>query len=162
MKIYKNINTDNKYEIIFENDEKEIFKIHYGGADLYWTMINYRDGNKFQVAETDKMIYYQLQELFKEIENNDFPYNKTLNNNCFEWLSEAYGIPEEAHKLLITKNEDSFIIEFIRNPNNFLSSDFCPICFCLNGSRNSSIASAFSLMFLQYKSNNKIKTLNRN
>lgn len=162
MKIYKNVITDDKYELIFENDEKEIFKIHYGGADLYWTMINYRDGNRFQITEAEEIVYYQLQALFKEIEKSDIPYNKALNNGCFEWLSEAYGIPEEAHKLLITKDETSFNIEFIRNPNNFIPSHICPICFCLSGSRNPDIACAFSLMFLQYKNNNKVKSLNKN
>ena len=69
---------------------------------------------------------------------------------------------KECKKCTIILKYCAFIIGFISNPNNFLPSDFYPICFCLNGSRNSSIVSAFSLMFLQYKCNNKIKTLYRN
>lgn len=158
MKLYKNIIKDEDYELVFENDDGDIFKIHYAGGDLYWTMINYHSNNKFLITK-EETIYFNLQQLFKKIESFDLPYDKTFNDNCFEWLSEAYGVLENAHKLLIKKEEDYFIIKFIRNPNNFLVGKLCPICFCLSGSRNPRIAYAFSSMFLDFNNNDKIKTL---
>lgn len=164
MKIYKNTLDNNRYELILENDKNEVFKICYGGADLYWSMSDYHENNRFNITPEDGTFYSDLENLFKLIQKCDDEYNRLLNGNCFEWLSEAYGLPEYAHKLLIKKEQDSFSIEFIRNPDNFSPINTCYISFCLSGSRNQRIANAFSTMFLQYQNydiddiNIKVKT----
>lgn len=155
MEIYKNITIDNKEELILKNSKNQSFKIHYGGADLYWSMSEYEEDNMFIITKEDEIFYLQLEKIFEIIKECDNPYHRTLNNNCFEWLSEAYGTEVEAHKLLIKKENDNFYIKFIRNPNNFSPIDTCFISFCLSGSRNQTIANAFSIMFLEYKYYNK-------
>jgi len=148
MEIIKNeVGNLKDLEFINENDQK--FKIHYAGGDLYWTMLNYNDTNEFIINNNNK-VYLQLEELFRKIEENDLTYLKLLNENCFKWESEAYGITEEANKLFIIKENDKFIIKFYKNPNGrFNVNGLCPICFCLSGSRNQKIANAFSIMFKQ-------------
>lgn len=165
MEIYKNITIDNKYELVLKNAKNEMFKIHYGGADLYWSMSEYHDNNGFVITQEDGIFYLQLEKIFKLIEECDNPYDRLLNNNCFEWLSESYGQREDANKLLIKKENNSFHIKFIRNPNNFSPVDTCFISFCLSGSRNQEIANAFSTMFLEYRdynpNNSNKKVLNK-
>ena len=157
MKIIKNIIDEYKYEIILTNDVGNKFKMHYAGGDLYWTMLNYCENNSFYISEND-LLYVQLKQLFDKIEQNN-QYCKLLNNNCFEWISEAYGIPEESNKLIIIKNNNSFIIKFFQNPNRkFNIKDICSVCFCLSGSRYQDIAAEFSMMFYNLKEYENCKT----
>lgn len=140
-----------KYEITLENEDGNAFIIHYAGCDLYWTMLNYNKANEFIVTKDDKLLFSQLKKIFKEIKKYDKFTPKLLNDNCFEWISEAYGLEEESNKLTITKYDDKFIIKFYQNPNNpFNNKDICAICFCLSGSKNQNIATVFSIMFQQY------------
>jgi len=158
MKILKNVINEHKYELTLIDNQNNTFNIHYAGADLYWSMNNYFDGNEFTVAKEDNIFHDQLERLFCIIQKYD-RYKNLLVNDHFEWISEAYGITEEAHKLTITKINDSFKIRFFQNKNNpFCLKDFCSICFCLSGSRNQEIANAFSSMFLEYKDNVKKKS----
>jgi len=157
MEIKKNIINQHKYEIILSNEKNDAFSILYGGADLYWTMEDYYDENEFIVTEKDIPFYNQLTNLFKIIKKYD-KHNLLLKENCFEWISDAYGLKEDAHKLTITKNNNTFIIKFIQNRNNFFCmKDICAISFCLSGSNHQEIANAFSLMFLEYKDDRKVK-----
>lgn len=71
----------------------------------------------------------------------------TIKENIFEWISEATGTPEESHKLRITKYDDKFVINFIRNPQR--PSRMCAICFCNSGSRYPEIVALFMIIFLR-------------
>lgn len=140
-----------QYKLMLKNEDGNTIIIHYAGGDLYWTMLNYNKDNEFIVTKDDKLLFSQLEKIFKEIKKYDKFTPKLLNDNCFEWISEAYGLEEESNKLTITKYDDKFIIKFYQNPNNpFNNKDICAICFCLSGSRNQNIATAFSIMFQEY------------
>lgn len=152
MDIIKNNNEEIQF-IINYNDNK--FIIHYAACDLYWTMINYNLNNEFVVTKDDHLFYSLLDNLFiKLIDLN------LLNNDCFTWISEAYGLKKNNNQLTILKNNDSYIIKFYQNPNKmFQRKDVCAICFCLSGSNYQEIANYFSLMF--HELNDKIKTSNK-
>lgn len=38
MNFYKRMIENDKYELVLENDNGQSMKMHYGGADFYWTM----------------------------------------------------------------------------------------------------------------------------
>lgn len=136
------------------NDRKPSFLMQFNGSDFYWVMLYYDENNEFNITEEDSFLFSQMQQLFKTIEKYDYPYNKTLINNTFTWNSEDYGTYENANKLIITFENNIFSIKFYQNPNREFNNKFlCPICFCLSGSKNENIASAFSLMFLNYLNN---------
>lgn len=150
------LNEDRK-QIQITNDKNQMFMIHYGGADLFWTMFNYQENNEFIITNDQHQFFDSLGNLFQEIEEYD--NEKLLNNNVFIWIGES-DKPDVCSKLQIKKNEDSFVINFIRNPLDF-ASQFCNRCiinFCLCGSRNQQIAYAFSSMLINYKENQKVKT----
>lgn len=158
-----------QYRLTLGNEDGNTFIIHYAGGDLYWVMLNYHKDNQFIVTKDDKILFSQLTQLFKEIKKYDKSTPKLLNDNCFKWISEAYGLEEESNNLTITKYDDKFIIKFYQNSNNpFNNKDICAICFCLSGSRNQNITTAFSVMFQQYlltstsKIKHKTKTLKQN
>ncbi len=121
-------------------------------------MLNYHKNNKFCITKESKILFSQIENLFDQIEQYDISHT-LLNNKCFEWSSEAYGIPENANKLTITKNNDNFTISFLKNPNNkFNIQNICAVCFCLNGSKNEQIANAFSTMIYEYINNQEENT----
>lgn len=161
IQIYRHSLPNNKFEIIIQNELGQEFKIHFGGADLYWSMADYVPNNRFTVTKED-LLYNQLDNIFTIALEND-KNHKLITENCLEWKSEAYGQEDSAHRLLITKNQNDYFIEFIRNPEDFSPENTCYISFCLNGSSNQTIASAFSKMFLEYKNYDidklKIKSL---
>ena len=147
MNIIKNMLDKYNYEIVLENDKKDKFKMHYAGCDLYWTMLDYYDNNEFYITKKEELLFVQIKEIFSKIRECDNSHSKLLNNNSFEWISEAYGIPEESNKLIITESEERFTIKFYQNSNRiFNTKSICSICFCLSGSRNQKIANAFSIM----------------
>ncbi len=114
-------------------------------------MIPYIEDNVFVITKEDVYLYSKMQDLFKIIQKCDRVDSKTLLDNTFTWLSEDYGPYENANKLIIEFKDNSFIIKFYQNLNReFNIEDICSICFCLNGSKNQDIASAFSLMFLDF------------
>ena len=160
MKIVKN-----NYEINLTNEKNNEFIIHFAAGDLYWTMVDYYVDNEFGITKDDDLLFKQFENLFLEIKKHDNPYNKLLNNDCFEWISEAYGLMEDANRLIILKDNDNFIIKFFQNPKKVFRKDICTICFCLSGSKNQDIANLFSYMLhemIQYIEidNNKTKILN--
>ncbi len=151
MNIIKNRINEYVSELVLEDDNGSKFIMHYAGGDLYWTMVDYYDNNIFCINKNDEVLFSHMKNLFCDIENNDNPNKKILNNNCFEWVSEAYGNLKDANKLTITRNNDKFIINFFKNPNNkFNINSVCSVCFCLSGSKNQNIANAFSIMFNNY------------
>lgn len=162
MNIIKNKTSENKDELILINESGNKFIIHYAGGDLYWTMLDYCYDNQFCVTGKEELLFSQLENLFCEIECDKNLVSKLLKDNCFEWISEAYGVPEESHKLTILKDKDKFTIKFFQNHNKrFYRRDVCAICFCLNGSKYQDVANKFSLMFYEYieADNNKTKIL---
>ncbi|MBQ8043811.1 MAG: hypothetical protein IJ272_06665 [Clostridia bacterium] len=128
---------------IMKQGEDE-FIIGYFGADLYWIMSNYHEGNKFTITKEQATLYEGLQTMFRFMKMRQEPQ---LTDNVFKWLSEA-GQPEESKHMTITKQRGKFIVEFFQNPNDYISAAHktCAICFCLSGSRNPSIATMFSAM----------------
>ena len=137
---------------LISNDLK--IDIYNAGSDLYWVLDKYKDDNEIKVCN-DCEFYNRLDRLFNDIKECDNQYDRCLIDDQFVWYSEAYGLKEEAHKLIITKNEDLFSIKFDFNSNSklFNISGNCPVCFCLSGSRNQRIANLFSEMFLEYQYN---------
>ena len=162
--IFRKNNIDNNhFELDIINENNEILEINYCGCDLYWTCLNYTENNEFVIKESDGVFFRYLNDIFNIIEENDNIHEKTLNENRFEWISEAYGEKEFAHKLIIEKNDDNFKIKFFQNSLNWMCiKEMCPVCFCLSGSRNQTIASAFSLVFLKYMNSDNDFSLKRN
>lgn len=160
MKFIKNSENN---ELVLINELGDKFIVHYVGLDLYFTMLDYRENNEFIIRQNDEL-FLEFENLFKEIKNNDNQIPKLINNDCFTWISESYGIYENQNKLTILKENDRFIIKFYQNPNReFIRKDLCPICFCLSGSKNQNVAILFSIMFqkLIILLNSKIKILNK-
>lgn len=150
MEINKIEDSNRRCSIELKNDKNQSFLMQFSGADFYWIMLHYDEHNEFNVTEDDSFLFSKMQQLFKIIQKYDDPYNKTLINNTFTWDSEDYGIYEKANKLIITFQNNTFSIRFYQNPNREFNNKFlCPICFCLSGSKNEIIASAFSSMFLK-------------
>ena len=139
MKLYKQNN-----RIYVQNDQQDVFLIGYFGADLYWILPEYTENNEFIITKEHTAFHSMLNSIFKYMEKQKAPQ---LKGNMFEWLSEARQ-PEESSNMVITKAGDKFIIKFIQNPNDYfaVSQKSCSICFCLSGSRNPNIATAFSIM----------------
>lgn len=149
------INKDDAYELILTNDNKDTFIIHYAAGDLYWTMFDYYDDNEFIISKEDEILFYLMNNIFNQI--NSYKTG-LINNNSFEWISEAYGMCEDANRLTIIKENDKFIIKFYQNPNKYVfRKDMCAICFCLSGSKYQDIANAFSLMLYDYIDLDKCK-----
>ena len=124
-----------KEHIIVESSGKK-FIIGWFGSDLYWVMLDYTPNNKFLVTEKTSELWEFLTTLFKE---NYF-------KNCtLTWSSEA-GVDRADNKLKITKGENYFKIRFFQGKNDTLSksTNTCPICFCLSGSKHQEIANEFS------------------
>lgn len=147
------------------NEKQQSFKIGYWGCDLYWIMKHYDQNNLFMVTKEDILFYSFMNTLFSKIEEYDNPYDTCLESNRFEWKSEAEGLLENAHQLVITKMEDCYTIQFLKNPNKFLMGNMCGICFCLSGSRNEQITSTFSIMCMKLRDNlskqNQTRILNK-
>lgn len=142
-------------ELIIENEDGNKFKIHYAAGDIYWTMLNYHQNNKFIITPEDEILYQQMEELFYIIEHNENKFFTLLKNNTFHWLSENYGLNEVSNLLTIVKEDNKYIINFQQHPHSFNKS-ICAICFCLSGSRNQKVANSFSYMFYNciYQINN--------
>ncbi len=152
MQIHKIEDSNQRCSIRLTNDKNQSFLMQFSGADFYWIMLHYDEHNEFSVTEEDSFLFSQMQQLFQIIQKYDDPYNKTLINNTFTWDSEDYGTYKQANKLIITFENNTFSIKFYQNPNQKFNNQFlCPICFCLSGSKNEKIASAFSSMFLKFQ-----------
>lgn len=151
MIVNKNYNDENVSSISLVSDNEKI-NIFNAGSDLYWVLDKYSDDNDMTISIDDDF-FDRLNKLFGDIKECDNQYDRCINNNQFIWYSEAYGEQEDAHKLIITRNDSFYSIKFFYNSNNqlFNVSGNCPICFCLSGSRNQRIANLFSEMFLEYQ-----------
>jgi len=145
-------------ELILINEIGDKFTMHYAGQDFYWTMFDYHAGNEFIISKDDEIIFSEMEKLFNVIIKKDNPYSSLLKDSCFEWISESYGVPEESNKLTIKKTDNKYIINFFQSPKKaFFRKDICSVCFCLSGSRNREISTAFSIMFHDYIQDGKNK-----
>ncbi|MGI5898049.1 MAG: hypothetical protein ACOX6Q_02720 [Candidatus Dojkabacteria bacterium] len=128
-----------------------IIDIDFSAHDPYWVMYPYYPNNSF-VVPCEHIFYPYLIELFKGIEKNDNPYNRTLKDNLFTWYSEGHGELDEANTLSIKKEEDVFNISFYNNPKNFFYNQYkCFIRFDLSGSRNVKISGLLARMLNEIK-----------
>jgi len=136
MKIYTDLLDSKKQIVVQDGDNK--FIIGFFGSDLYWIMLDYIPKNKFTIKKSCPYLFDFLENLFS---------TEHFKNCTFTWLSEA-RLPENSSSLKITKGQNYFRIRFIQTEGDYLARarNICPICFCLNGSRNQEIANKFSIM----------------
>ena len=149
MNFYKRNVDNDKYELVLENDNGQSMKMHYGGADFYWTMIDYEDDNNFKVTEEDGELFFDLNKLFVLGEKKD----PNFVTDTIEWVSEARE-PEVCSKVVIKKSDDSIDINFVRNPEDIfgMMARGCFISFCMSGSAHQEVAYLFSDIFIKYRS----------
>lgn len=141
--------------IILTNGYHHQFQMHYAGGDLYWTMLDYFDNNTFYITNNNVILFEYMEYLFSSIKSN----YKLYKTGCFEWISEAYGIPDEANKLIISKTNNKYNIRFFQNPKNkFNRKDICSICFSLSGSKYQNISNIFSIMLNKCIKNEHVKS----
>ena len=130
-------------------DNNDEFLIHFGGADLYFTMNNYYNENKFIITKED-YIYFMINEMFSIAQKEKKPWNDIFENNSLIWYSESYGTKENANRLIITKDNDAFIIKFYLNKNSYMANrNICPVSFCLSGSEFPNISNYLAITLNQ-------------
>lgn len=139
MKIYKEV-LDGKKQIVIRHHENK-FIIGIFNSGLYWIMLDYIPENNFTIKRNNTELFEFIDNLF---------LTEHFNNCTFNWLSES-SLSEHSSSLKITKGKDYYRIKFIQNPNDSLAKEknICPICFCLNGSKNPNITNKFTIMFNQ-------------
>ena len=148
MNFYKRIVENDKYELVLENDNGQSMKMHYGGADFYWTMTDYEDDNNFKVTEDDGELFLDLNKLFVLGKKKD----PNFVSDTIEWVSEARE-PEVCSKVVIKKSDGSIDIRFVRNPEDIfgMMARGCFISFCMSGSSHQEVAYLFSDIFIKYR-----------
>ena len=127
-----------------------------GNLDLYWLPENYKENRIYEIDKSDKITYGVFNQLFNAVRKNDDRYRPVLKDNTITFISEDWP-EEEANVLNIIKNEETFIIKFIRNEDKGSWSYphmGCTICFCNSGSRVPKVEQVFMQMFnyLAYES----------
>ena len=133
MNIYKET-VDGRKQVAVESRGKKFIMGWFAG-DLYWIMQNYEPAY-FLITKKTPYFYDFFEKLFKEYH---------FKNCTLTWSSEA-GIDRTDNKLKITKGENYFKIRFFQGENDNLSksTNTCPVCFCLSGSKHQKIANEFS------------------
>jgi len=149
----KRDNDSNKVNLVVTDKFGNSFTMMVGGnLDLYWVPQNYNKVKCFYISKEDEFVFNIFRALFNIIEKNDgngLDYPKTLVGNKFTFISEDFP-EDEAHKLEIIKEDNQFVINFIKNENLGIYGGFrrgCPICFCNSGSRVPKVEQQFMLMF---------------
>lgn len=139
-----------KYDLKVIDKNGNGFTMMVGGnLDLYWVPDNYKECTRFIINKDDEFLFNTFDILFEDIRENDSMYCPTINGNEFNFFSEDYP-EDEANRLRITKEEDEFVIDFIRNEdreNWSLPHRGCNICFCNSGSRVPKVEQQFMLLF---------------
>lgn len=150
-------NLEDDYYLKVTDKNNESFTMTVGGNfDLYWMPENYKGCSTFEITKNDDYTFKIFSRLFANVERNDDKYRPVLNDNTITFVSEDWN-ESEANVLKIKKQEDSFIIDFVKNENKDAWS--CPhmgcvICFCNSGSRVPEVEQIFMQMFnfLAYES----------
>ena len=138
------------YNLRLYDKNNNTFTMMVGGnGDLYWIPDNYKQVQQFVIDVSDRYAYKLFDRLFSLIDERDNKRSPLLQDNTFTFISEDF--PEDiAHTLKITKTEQDFTIDFVKNETESMYSGFrrgCPICFCNSGSRVPKIEQLFMLMF---------------
>ncbi len=128
-----------------------------GNLDLYWLPENHTKNRTFSIDRDDEFTFEIFEQLFGAVEKKDSKYNPVMKDNKLTYISEDWP-EEEANRLVISKLDDSFEIDFVKNEAED-SWSFphigCTICFCNNGSRVPEVEGVFMRMFnyLAYECN---------
>ncbi len=122
-----------------------------GNTDLYWVPDDYGKVRNFFIEKSDKFLFDKLTKLLVDIKKVDNGICPSLIENSFTFVSEEF-VEEESNKLQIIKEDEQFVIKFIKNENisPFSFASFvkgCPICFCNSGSKVPEIEILFMKMF---------------
>ena len=121
-------------------------------GDLYWLPEDYKRVKEFYIDKDDAFLFDVFNQLFNAIvkrDNDKYNINKTVEGNTFTFISEDCHV-DEAHRLQIVREDEQFVIKFLRNPNEHLYTfpkRGCNICFCNSGSRIPKIEQLFMLLF---------------
>ncbi len=142
-----------------------------GNTDLYWVPDDYGKVSAFFIEKSDKFLFDRFTKLFADIKKVDNRMHPSLIENTFTFVSEEF-VEEESNKLQIIKEDEQFVIKFIKNENisPFSFASFvkgCPICFCNSGSRVPEIEILFMKMFNEFVYQNEdvlnvVKSVKRN
>lgn len=137
-----------KYDISIEDSLGNDFIMFFGGnLDLYWIAQNYKtrfviDKQDIDLYKIFDSLYLNLKEIDSLDENRLFcTSNKNFDGNQFFWYSEDAPI-ENANKLIITPEENSYIINFENNEYQYKPRR-TNIRFTTSGSRNHLVVNEF-------------------
>ena len=143
-------NNEGYYDLKVTDRNGNAFIMTVGGnLDLYWVPENYRENTIFYIEKGDEITYSVFEQLFRAVEKNDDKYRPVINGNTLTFVSEEWR-EEESNHLKITKEEDSFVVEFVKNENEeewSVPRRGCAICFCNSGSRVPRVESLFMRLF---------------
>lgn len=150
-------NQEGKYDLKVADKNDKSFTMTIGGNfDLYWMPENYKECSTYEITKDDNYTFKIFSRLFAGVERNDDKDNPVLKGNTITFVSEDWN-ENEANVLIIKKQENSFIIDFVKNENKEAWSYphvGCVICFCNSGSRVPDVEQLFMQMFnyLAYES----------
>ena len=138
------------YDLTVTDKDGKSFVMTVGGnLDLYWLPENYKKDRTFDIDKNDELTYSIFEQLFDAVEKRDDKERPVLNGNTITYISEDWP-EEEANKLKITREEDMFQIQFVKN-EDMESWSYphigCTICFCNSGSRVPRVEGLFMRMF---------------
>ena len=120
-----------------------------GNLDLYWLPENHKKDRTFEIDKDDEITYSVFQQLFDAVKKRDDKYNPVMKGNRLTFVSEDWH-EDEANVLNITRADDTFTIDFIKNEDREKWSyphTGCTICFCNSGSRVPRVETLFMRMF---------------
>lgn len=144
--IKRSIDTDGKSVFSITDKFGNTFDILEGGnLDLFWVCECKQGNAKFIIDSSNKEMFRLLKILFKHIKEKDDKYRPRLVNNEFSWISEDRPV-EDANRMNITRRDDSFEIDFIKNEKNLFR--ICSVCFCNSGSNFQRVEELFMLMYI--------------
>lgn len=150
-------NQEGKYDLKVTDKNDKSFTMTIGGNfDLYWMPENHKECRTYEISKDDDFAYKIFSRLFDGVKRNDDKYRPVLKDNAITFVSEDWN-ESEANILIIKKQENSFIIDFVKNENkeawSYPHMD-CVICFCNSGSRVPMVEQIFMQMFnyLAYES----------
>ena len=138
------------YDLRITDKNGKSFVMTVGGnGDLYWLPENYKQTTMFEIDGEDKQVFSIFSQLFEAVDKRDDKSRPVLKDNVITFVSEEWR-PEESNELKIIKQDNSFIIHFIKNTNEAewtVPHRGCAICFCNSGSRVPRVEQLFMLMF---------------
>ncbi|MBE5738179.1 MAG: hypothetical protein E7354_00375 [Clostridiales bacterium] len=134
---------------VTDRDGKSFIMTVGGNFDLYWLPENHKENRTFGIDREDEFTFNIFEQLFDAVGKKDDKYRPVLQDNTIKFISEDWP-EEEANHLLITREKDSFQIDFVQNEDKeswTYPHRGCAICFCNSGSRVPKVESLFMRMF---------------